>query len=139
MTAGSASWASSSPCRFSDSSNASNIFHQRLWRTRGVNPPWETRRADAPRSPWYLLGFGGLAGLLALVPVVLLLELLHAAGGVEELHLAGEERMTGRADVHRDVLAGAAGGELVAARARDGGLLVLGMDAVFHGTTAFLV
>src|SRR4051812_3615895 len=61
---------------------------------------------------------GGL-GFLALVPVVLLLELLDAAGGVDVLHLAGEERVTGRADFDGDVLASAASHELVAAAARD--------------------
>jgi len=37
----------------------------------------------------------GLAGLLAVGPVVLALELLDAARGVDVLHLAGEERMAG--------------------------------------------
>src|SRR5262249_38104121 len=77
---------------------------------------------------------GAVAGVLglALVPVVLLLELLDAAGGVHELHLAGEEGVAGRADFHRDVLARAAGGELVAAAAGHGRLFVLGVNALFH-------
>src|SRR5262245_40339278 len=53
-----------------------------------------------------LLGGGSLLALaLALVPVVLLLELLDAAGGIDELHLAREERVAGGADFDRDVLA----------------------------------
>src|SRR5436309_14146381 len=57
-------------------------------------------------------GVAGVLGL-ALVPVVLALELLDPAGGVHELHLAGEEGVAGRADLDRDVLARAAGDELV--------------------------
>src|SRR5262249_48770858 len=81
-----------------------------------------------------LLRLGGLGlGLLAVAPVVLLLEPLHPAGGVHELHLAGEERVTGRADLDGDVLARAAGGELVATAAGHSGLDVFGVDVGFHG------
>src|SRR5437764_1864868 len=76
----------------------------------------------------------GLLLLLALVPVVLLLELLDAAGGVHELHLTGEERVARRADFDGDVLLGAARGELVAAPAGDGRFHVLGVNAFFHGS-----
>src|SRR6266852_1752853 len=87
-----------------------------------------------------LLGFGGglgLLGLLALVPVVLFLELLDAARGVNELHLAGEERMAHRTDFGVDVLLGAARGKLVAAAARDGRFFVFGVDVFFHGIARF--
>src|SRR5260221_7769172 len=87
-------------------------------------------------STEYLLGFGGrlgLLGLFALVPVVLLLELLDAARRVNELHLAGEERMARRADFGVDVFLGAARGELVAAAAGDGGFFVFRVDVFFHG------
>src|SRR5579884_1403072 len=87
--------------------------------TGGVTPP--------------LLGRGlGLAGLLAVGPVVLALELLDAARGVDVLHLAGEERVAGRANFHRDVLPGAARRELVAAAADHGGLDVFRMNAFLH-------
>src|SRR5258708_6402294 len=51
--------------------------------------------------------------LAAVGPVVLLGELFDAARGVHVLHLAGEERVAGGADFDRDVLLGAARGELV--------------------------
>src|SRR5262249_29275177 len=74
--------------------------------------------------------------LLAAAPVVLLGEALHPAGGVDELHLACEEGMAGRADFDRDVLLGAARGELVAATAGHGGLDILGVNAFFHGSAS---
>ena len=87
-----------------------------------------------------LLGFGGrggFLGLLALVPAVLLMELLDAARRIDELHLAGEERMARRADFGVDVLLGAARGELVAATAGDGGFFILGVNVFFHGKLGF--
>ena len=79
-----------------------------------------------------LFGGVGFACLLALVPVVFALELLDAAGRIDVLHLAGEERMAGRADFDRDVLFGAARDEFIAAATGDGGLDVFGMDAGLH-------
>src|SRR3974390_918181 len=89
-----------------------------------------------------LLGFGrrlGLLGLLALVPVVLLLELLDAARRVHVLHLAGEERMARRADFDGDILLGAARLEFVAATALDGRFFILGMDVFLHGILQNLI
>ena len=71
-------------------------------------------------------------GFLTAGPVVLLLEFLDAAGGVDELHLAGEERMARRADFDRDILLGAARLKLVAAPAGDGALFVFGVNAFLH-------
>src|SRR5262249_48181632 len=103
-------------------------------------PCWSSanrRRTPPARFVRSLLGlgrgFGGLGLFLALVPVVLLLELLDAAGGVHELPLAGEERVARRADFDVDDLARAARRELVAAAAGDGRFLVLGVDVGFHG------
>src|SRR6516165_9561303 len=78
------------------------------------------------------LGLGG-AGLLALVPVVLALELLDPAGGVDVLHLAREEGMASGTDFHGDILPGAARDELVAAAAGHRPLFVFRMNLVFHG------
>src|SRR5690349_2194669 len=94
---------------------------------------WETMR----RFLRHLLAglaarLGAGLGLLPLVPVILLLELLHPAGGVDVLHLAGEERVAGGTDFDHDRLLGAAGGELVAAAAGDGGLFVLGVNTFLH-------
>src|SRR5262245_38444923 len=75
---------------------------------------------------------GRFAGLLALVPVVLALELFDPAGGVDVFHLAGEKGMTSRANLDRDVLFRAAGDELVAAAASYGGFDVFRMNAGLH-------
>src|SRR6516162_10374349 len=81
-----------------------------------------------------LLGGLGLALLLAVGPVVLALELLDATGRIDELHLAGEERMTRRADFDGDLLASAARLERIAAAAGDCRLDVFRMDTLFHDT-----
>ena len=44
--------------------------------------------------PPALLGWGSFRGLLAITPI----EPIHAAGGIDELLLAGKERMAGRAN-----------------------------------------
>ena len=63
---------------------------------------------------------------------VLLVELINAAAGVDELLLAGVEGMALGADFDGDVLLGGAGGDDFAAGAADGGLFVLGMDSGLH-------
>ena len=63
----------------------------------------------------------------------LVLELLDAAGRIDELQFARVEGMANAADVDLQLLAGAARGELIAAAAGDAGDVVFGMDAVFHG------
>src|SRR5215212_4434968 len=62
------------------------------------------------------------------------LEARDAAAGVEDLLLAGVERVAGRANLDVDLAAagGAAGGELVPATARDRGLVVVGVDTAAH-------
>src|SRR5215510_5737844 len=100
------------------------------------------RRAGPARrgGPELLRLFSGLllAALATSGPVVFPLELLDAAGGIDVLHLAGEERMARRADFDRDVFLGAARGELVTAAARDGRFFVLRMDFVLHKRTPYL-
>ena len=63
---------------------------------------------------------------------VLLVELINAAAGVNELLLAGVEGVALGADFNGDVLLGAAGGDDFAAGAADGGLFVLGVDSGLH-------
>ena len=82
-----------------------------------------------------LLGSFGLLVFLALVPVVLALEFLDAARGVDVFHLAGEERVAHRADFDGDGFLGAARDELVAAAARHRALFVSGMDVFIHDRT----
>jgi hypothetical protein len=66
---------------------------------------------------------------------VLAAETLDAAGGVNQLLLAGEERMTGGANFHVDVaLVGGTGEKRIAAGAMDAHFLVSGMDGCFHKT-----
>jgi hypothetical protein len=87
------------------------------------------------RSENVTLRFGLVWLSLLLAEVVackLALELFNAAGGVDELLLTGEERVTLVADVHVDALGSALGGELVTTSARDFTVNVFGMDASFH-------
>src|SRR5256886_8686786 len=65
---------------------------------------------------------------------VLLTELVHAACGVDDLLLAGIERMAVRAHLDLQIMSeGRARLERVATRAGDGDLFILGMDGGFHG------
>ena len=68
-----------------------------------------------------------------------LVETINTSTGVNQLLLAGIERVALGADFNTDLLLGGAGGEGVAASATDGGLLVLRMDAFFHVVHLFLV
>lgn len=77
-----------------------------------------------------LLGF--LLSLLAVAPVILSLKLLNTSRGVNEAHLAREERMAGRTNFDRDVLAGAARGEFIATTTKDRGLFVFGVNTFLH-------
>src|SRR5262245_57016016 len=63
----------------------------------------------------------------------LALEALDPASGVDQLLLAGVERVAVAADLHLDLRLGGAGGELRAARAPHVGLDVLGMDLCLQG------
>jgi hypothetical protein len=77
------------------------------------------------------------AGLLPGGSRVLLAELVDATGGIDDLLLAGVERMTVRAHLDLQVVPqGRAGLEGVPAGAADGDLFVLGMGGRFHGQLA---
>ena len=87
----------------------------------------------AASSPFRKFLVGNLSALLAaLRTCVTARELLNATRGVDELLLAGEERMARRADADFDVALRGAGVVNGAARARDRGLLVIGMNICFH-------
>src|SRR5882724_233810 len=75
----------------------------------------------------------GLLGL-AVGPLELLVELVHAAGRVDELHGARVVRVALRADLDRDLRLRAPRLERVAAAADHVALLVLGVNPVFHGS-----
>src|SRR6185369_5217855 len=63
---------------------------------------------------------------------VALFEPLHATGGVNQLLLAGEERMAGGADLGVDLLAGRTGLECVTTQTFHGNIGINGVDAFFH-------
>src|SRR6266850_895054 len=63
---------------------------------------------------------------------VLPLEAIDAAGRIDQLLLAGEERMALRADLDAQLFLGRAGGPRLAAGAMHLNLVVLGMDLCFH-------
>ena len=69
-----------------------------------------------------------------LLDAVLLVELINAAAGVDQLLLAGVEGVALGADLNGDVLLGGAGLDHGAASAPDGGLLVIGMDSFLRGS-----
>ena len=69
---------------------------------------------------------------MRLLDAVLLVELVNAAAGVNQLLLAGVEGVALGADFHGDVLLGRTGLDDSAASALDGGLLVIGMDSFLH-------
>src|SRR5207249_4670723 len=103
-------------------------------RTRVSDPPV----SDPPES--LLCGTracrrGHPAGgfLEAVRPAELLAETLHAPGGVNELLLAGEERMAVGANIHIYFRQRAARRERVPARAVDGAGLVFRVRLGFHG------
>jgi hypothetical protein len=98
--------------------------------------PWKTEKRElGSRSPKLLLGgfdfcsfdLGGGVG-------VLLGEALDAAGGVNELLLAGEEGMAARADfdIQPVALDGRTGREIVAAGAMYRYGVIVGMNTGFH-------
>jgi hypothetical protein len=86
-------------------------------------------------------GFGGGFGFAGGGVGYLAAEALDAAGGVDQLLLAGEEGVAGRADFDDDVaLVRGAGLKVVAAGAFDVDVLVLGVNGFFgHGANLFLL
>src|SRR5579872_823367 len=102
--------------------------------------PLPTRSIHAGRSRASANGGSGFCkssnrtlGLGCFFLGVLPAETLHAAGGVHELLLAGEERMAIGADFYVDVtLVSRARSKVVAARAHDADFVVSGMNGCFH-------
>ena len=78
--------------------------------------------------------FGGF-GLAGVGLGILAAEALDAAGGVDQLLLAGKEGVAGGADFHADVaLVGGTGHKGVAAGTVHAGFVVSRMDGWLHGT-----
>src|SRR5262249_17722731 len=82
------------------------------------------------------LGLGRLLGRGCRLALVLLPEPLHATLGVHQLVLAGEERVAGRADLHVERAAGAAGLDDVAAGTGDARGRVDRVKVGLHGAYA---
>ena len=68
-----------------------------------------------------------------------LVEAVNASTGVNQLLLAGIERVALGADFHTNVLLGRTSGKDIAAGAADGGLFVLGMDTFLHFVHLFRI
>src|ERR1019366_7018092 len=78
---------------------------------------------------------GGYGLRLALAGTVATLETLHSSTGVNQLLLAGEERVTLVAQFDMEVGLGGVGHVRVPARALDGGFDVVGVDIGLHGVS----
>src|SRR5271156_3995025 len=105
--------------------------------------PGQAKGLRGWRRPFGWMGFRLLGGGLSLAGVglgELAAEALDAAGGVDQLLLAGEEGVAGGADFENDVaLVRGAGGGAVAAGALDRDFVVLRMNSLFrHGDFPFL-
>ena len=68
-----------------------------------------------------------------------LVEAINTSTGVNQLLLAGIERVALGADFHTNVLLGRTSGKDIAAGAADGGLFVLGMDTFLHFVHLFRI
>jgi hypothetical protein len=104
----------------------------------------ETQKQKRPLAAFVLFGAAKAATLLrsprlrdGLLHAITLAEFLDAASGVDDLLLAGIERMAGGADFDVQLFFAqrGAGYESVATRAGDGDFFVIGMNAGFHGNS----
>ena len=89
------------------------------------------RSGNGSRSSLSGLGGFGLPFLFGTPPIALP-ELLYTTGGIHELLLAGEKRMTVPADFDRQLVLRAARLERVSTRTRDDTLHILGMNLLLH-------
>ena len=77
--------------------------------------------------------------LYSLLQTELLVETVNTSTSINQLLLAGIERVALGADLNTNVLLGRTSGKDIAARAADGGLFVLGMDTFLHFVHLFLI
>jgi hypothetical protein len=73
----------------------------------------------------------------AFLHAVTLFETLHSASGVDQLLLAGEERMAGGTDLRINFRLGGTSLENVTAETLNGHVGVLGVDTFFHITASY--
>ena len=87
------------------------------------------------KSPYHLLA----VRTAFLLQIESLVETVNTSTGVNQLLLAGIERVALGADFNSDVLLGGAGGKSIATSATNRSLFVVGMDAFSHVVHLFLV
>jgi hypothetical protein len=85
-------------------------------------------RQKNTKSPHYYRS----AGFACLLQAKTLVETINTSTGVNQLLLAGIERVALGADFDSDVLLGRTSGKDIAASAADGSLIVLGMETFLH-------
>jgi hypothetical protein len=91
----------------------------------------------APRNIEELIPGGQAGGLFGALLLILLLELVDAAGGIDQLLLSGKERVAVRADFDADVvLVGGSCAERMSARADHVHLIVGRVNSSFHWFTS---
>ena len=78
-------------------------------------------------------------GLFYLLQTKSLVETVNTSTGVNQLLLAGVERVALGADFNSDVLLGGAGGKGIATGATNRSLFVLGMESFLHVVHLFLI
>src|SRR4029077_11695983 len=108
---------------------SSSLFPLNMLPTTTSRPPWWWPDDGRALTRGSGLGSGRLLRLLLAVALV---EALDTALDVDEVLLAGEERVALRADLHVELRLRADRLELIAAGARHRGLDVLGVDLRFH-------
>ena len=79
------------------------------------------------------------AEFLLLLQAKTLVEAINTSTGVNQLLLAGIERVALGADLNTNVLLGRTSGKDIAAGTADGGLFVLGMDTFLHFVHLFRI
>ena len=77
--------------------------------------------------------------ILFLLQAETLVEAINTSTGVNQLLLAGIERVALGADLNTNILLGGAGRKNVATGTANGGLFVIGMDTFLHVVHLFLV
>ena len=77
--------------------------------------------------------------ILFLLQAETLVETVNTSTGVNQLLLAGIERVALGADLNTNVLLGRTGSKDITAGAADGGLFVLGMDTFLHFVHLFRI
>ena len=109
--------------------NAECLPHKAKMKYMGVQRPHPSKR-KSPRLS---------TRVKFLLQAEALVEAIDTSTGVNQLLLAGIERVALGADLNTDLLLGGASGKGVAAGATDRSLLVLGVDTISHFVHLFLI